>query len=506
MHRNTKSTKVMSKSHHEISHLSSCMYHILCVLGLTFLFSSCGWQEAKEVIAWADSIDQTEHMIYDDTIALGEAIRSLDNPLGRVMMSNTLGKAYYYMGRNLEDDYQQVAQAAKCYIEADRLQINDPIYRGRVNACIGYICRKNKSDSLAIIYYERATEDFKESKHNWMYAQSILNLVQCQIDIQHYSVADSLLRVTQMYQLDSAYQARRYEKLGLYFYAQQQYDSALVYFNRGLDYWQSESEKCFCYLKIMQIYYDLNELHIAIPYAKLILSISDNPNYISNAYYCLMQDAKSNNNAELLSQYSHARTDAQQLLREYMLQDAEALPILEEYMQNPHPLRWVWIVLCTFAILCVALVIGIVLYRRFATNQIQMSNERIISLSAQVNKQAKEIHKHTTLHHYDRRLENLRKKYPHPLPSWNKYKQLKKDLNPYLKNWFLALEELNLTPRDNVFCVLSFIYPQMPIDDLASSMCITKDALFVRKTNVAKKLGITSSQFSDFLQKLPNSK
>ena len=45
----------------------------------------------------------------------------------------------------------------------------------------------------------------------------------------------------------------------------------------------------------------------------------------------------------------------------------------------------------------------------------------------------------------------------------------------------------------------------MPIDDLASSMCITKDAFFVRKTQVAKKLGITSSQFTDFLLKLSNS-
>ena len=88
-------------------------------------------------------MDQTEHVIYDDTAALGRTIRSLDNPLGRLLMSNTLGKAYYYMGRNLEDSYQQIAAAAECYIEANRLQINDPIYRGRVNSCMGYICRSN---------------------------------------------------------------------------------------------------------------------------------------------------------------------------------------------------------------------------------------------------------------------------------------------------------------------------------------------------------------------------
>ena len=114
-----------------------CVLGVLCVVMLGLC--SCTWQEAREVIAMADSIDQNCHVIYDDTAALGRTIRSLDNPFGRVLMSNTLGKAYYYMGRNLEDSYQQIAAAAECYIEADRLEIDNPIYRGRVNSCMGNI-------------------------------------------------------------------------------------------------------------------------------------------------------------------------------------------------------------------------------------------------------------------------------------------------------------------------------------------------------------------------------
>jgi hypothetical protein len=41
------------------------------VCGAMCGLSSCGWQEAKEVIAMADSIDQNCHVIYDDTAALG---------------------------------------------------------------------------------------------------------------------------------------------------------------------------------------------------------------------------------------------------------------------------------------------------------------------------------------------------------------------------------------------------------------------------------------------------
>ena len=158
--------------------------------------------------------------------------------------------------------------------------------------------------------------------------------------------------------------------------------------------------------------------------------------------------------------------------------------------------------MCAFASLCVALVVGIVLYRRFAMAQINVSNEQIDSLSVQVKEQAGEIHKHTMLHYYDERLDKIRRKYPKPLSSWNKYDQLKKDINPYLKNWIIALEKLNLTKRENVFCVLSFIYPQMAMEDLASSMCITKSAFMVRKTRIAQNLGIPSAQLGDFLYNL----
>lgn len=477
-----------------------CVFGLLCVMMCAF--TSCHWQEAKEVIATADSLNQTEHVIYNDTAALSKTIRRLDNPFGRVLMPNTLGKAYYYMGRNLEDYHQQIAEAAKCYIAADRLQIDDPIYRGRINSCMGYICAQNNSDSLALIFYDRASEDFKESGNEGRYAHSVLGRIEFNVKLHNYIVADSLLQIAQTYSLDSAYRARYYETKGLYFYEQQQYDSALVYFHKGLNYWESEREKLYSYLKLVQVYLMLNTFDNVLPYARLIIKNSNNPNYLVNAYYCLLLDAKAQQNAELLSKYSHAREDANRMLNKNMSNYAEASPILEEYIHNPHPWRWVWIVMCAFASLCIVLIVGIVLYRRFAMAQIHVSNEQIDSLSVQVKEQAGEIHKHTMLHYYDERLDKIRRKYPKPLSSWNKYDQLKKDINPYLKNWIIALEKLNLTQRENVFCVLSFIYPQMAMEDLASSMCITKSALMVRKTRMTQKLGITSAQLGDFLYNL----
>ena len=480
------------------------MYHILCVLGLTFLFSSCGWQEAKEVIATADSLDQTEHVIYDDTAALGKAIRCLDNPFGRVLMSNTLGKAYYYMGRNYSIS-NQIAEAAGCYIEADRLQIDDPIYRGRVNSCMGYICAQNNdNDSLSLIFYNRASEYFKASDNNWYHAQILLNRSECCISLHNYFIADSLLQIAESYQLDSAYRARYYETKGLYFYEQQQYDSALVYFNQGLNYWQSEEEKSFSYMKVMQIYLHINDLKKALPYSKLIIKNSNNLNYISNAYYCLMQDAREKDDTKQLSTYSHARTDAQKQLRNGMIKDAEAFPVLEEYLTNPDPLLKIRIVLFTFVVICIVLIVCIFAYRKQTVAKIQVSEKQIVSLSAQMQEHQDKLQEQGKLHYYEKHLDKIRRKYPKPLSRWNEYTELKKDIQSYLHDWFISLEKLDLTNREKVFCVISFIYPQMATEDLANYLCITKEALPVRKNRIAKKLGITSVELGVFLQKLAN--
>ena len=139
---------------------------IFITLGIICSLSSCHWHEAKEVIATADSLDQTEHVVYDDTAAIAGVIRKLDNPLGKLIHKNTLGKAYYYMGRNLSLS-NHIAEAAECYIEADRLQIDDPIYRGRVNSCMAHICKQNNnSDSLALIFFEQQTKLSKKVTMN----------------------------------------------------------------------------------------------------------------------------------------------------------------------------------------------------------------------------------------------------------------------------------------------------------------------------------------------------
>ena len=487
-------------------HICQKACRMVCVLGLVCGamcgLSSCGWQRAKEVIAVADSLDRAEHVVYDDTAAIAGVIRTLDNPVGWLFCRNTLGKAYYYMGRNYSLT-NQIAEAAGCYIEADRLQIDDPIYRGRINSNMAYICAQNNNDSLALIFYERASENFKESSNDWYYAQSLLNMICHHILLHQFIQTDSLLQIAQSYPLDSAYQARYYETKGLYFYEMQQYDSALVHFNRGLEYWQSETEKCFSYLKIMQSYYFGNiSMDSAVLYAHKLILISHNPNYTSNAYYCLMQDAKNYNNVELLSQYSHVRTDALKLLSQGMVKDAEAMPILEEYLINPHPLRWVWIMFPTIILLCILFAIGIWIYRKRSRS----ANEQLDVLSTHIRTQEEDIMHQQSLLEFEKGLTEIMNKYHSPRNQWRNYSILRKNIAPWLRNWTAKLDMLPLSEQEKIFCTISLIYPNLTDIEIAEYMCYARGSIRVLKNRILKKLGISSAEFSTFLHNLSNCK
>lgn len=461
--------------------------------------SSCHWQEAREVIAVADSIDQNENVIYDDTVALTRVICSLDNPAGRILMSNTLGKTYYYMGRNYSLS-NQIKEAAECYIEADRLQIDDPIYRGRVNSCMGYICAQNNSDSLALIFYERASEDFLESKDEWYYAQTLLDRAEFQTNLHNYVIADSLLQNALSYNLDSAYIARYYETKGLYYYELQQHDSALVYFKKSIKLHQMDPS--YTYLKILQTYHRIQLLDSAIPYAQWIISNSNNPNYRLNAYYILITKATQENQINLLAEYSEARQDTHRILESLNETYSIATQKLLLYLNNPHPWRWVWLLLALMIAMCGVLIAGILIYRKRTKLQLHISNEHIVELSTQLEKQENEFNIACQKNHQTKMIDEIRIKYPTPPNEWNDYRILKKDISPYLSTWLSALEELNLTNREKVLCTFIFLYPYLSVEELAKFMCVTKGGVQVIKSHIVKKIGVDSTQLVDFLQKL----
>ena len=459
------------------------MRNICLFIVLFSLLTSCHWQEAKQVVCLADSLDQHEHLLYPDTAALQQAIRTLDKPFTKILAHNQLGKAHYYMGRHLSLD-NQITQAAAHYIAADRAQIDNPIYRGRINSCMAHICKQNESDTLALIFFLRANRAFHESGKDWYYAHTLLDVSEFHTYLHHFAKADSILRIAESYNIDDYYLARFYETKGLYFYELQQYDSALVYFKSALNYWQYEEDRLYTYKKLMQVYLDMGDQASALPYAQIIVEHSATPNELVNAYYCLMQDAKANNDIERLSRYAHARQDANRLLNEQVGKYHGALTLLKEHLTNPYPYRWAWItLLCLFGA-CLLLVIAIVLHRRHAAHRLQVAHHQIDDLSVSAQ------------------LSDIRATYPRPRKQWNDYNELKKDLDTLLHDWLSQLETHQLSNRENVFCTYMLLYPNASLEELADWMHYSATGVSTFKRRIAQKIGIPTRELYHFLHEM----
>ena len=474
------------------------MRNICVLIVLISLLSSCHWQEAKQVIATADSLDQTEHILYDDTAALQQVIRTLDNPFGRLFAHNQLGKAHYYLGRHLSLN-DQITQAAEHYIAADRAQIDDPIYRGRINSCLAHISKQNENDSLALIFFLRANEAFKASGKDWYYAHTLLDVSEFHTYLHHYSQADSILRIAQSYQLDNYYLARYYETKGLYFYEQLQYDSALYYFHQALHLWEYEEDKFYTYKKLMQVHLDMDDHASALPYAQIIVELSADPNDLVNAYYCLMQDAKARGDINKLSAYAHARQDANELLMQSVGNYNGAQTLLEEHLANPYPYRWAWITLLCLFVACLLLVITIVLHRRYATRRLQVAHHQIDDLSTRMEVQATEYQEEKRVYDFNAMLADIRSTCPKPRKQWNDYNSLKKDLEPQLHDWFSRLDQLHLSNRENVFCVFMLVYPSASLEELADWMNYSATGVSTFKRRIAQKIGIPTRELQKYL-------
>ena len=323
--------------------------------------TSCArWRKAKAVLAEADSL-LVEGVVIRDTAALGEVINALENPLRRIFAREELTKAYYLMGRNLDDYHHNFSDAADFYIKADRLETKDWVLRGRINSCMGFICKQDSCFTEALEFYERACEAHQKSDNTWYYAHNLLNIAEQYVNLGEYNKADSVLQLAGQYNIDSAYYARMVDVQALASYNQQDYDSALMYLMKIEHYPRNMGAKCYSYHLIVQCLYYMNHIDLATPYAKYIIANSYQAGLKTNAYYILIKYAESCNQVEQLAYYSYLREDEDRLVQQYTKSYAEATAILKDYIFNLYPFLYLWI-----GVGCIILMggVGVWIYRR----------------------------------------------------------------------------------------------------------------------------------------------
>lgn len=353
--------------------------HIGKMLLITLLVMSCTscerWRGAKAVIAEADSLLVHHKIVTRDTAALNYAINTLDGPLGHIFARNELAKAYYFMGRNFyyANDF---ATAADYYILCDRMNPSDPMYKGRINSCMGFICKQDSCFTEALEFYDRACEVHKKSSNVWYYAHNLLNVAEQYVNLGEYNNADSVLLLASNYDVDSAYYADIMDVKAIALYNQQIYDSALVLLLGIKDYPRNIEAKSYSYLMIARCYNQLLKIDKAKKYAEYVITNSRNSSFRSNAYYILIQFAKIDGNINQLAEYSKCREDEDRILRHVSELYAQASVKLIEYINNPFSIHVEEILIILFCIIVLA--VWAIWYSRKRINRKIASEKKLI--------------------------------------------------------------------------------------------------------------------------------
>ena len=335
----------------------SRLRHIGKMLLIALLVMSCTscahWREAKAVVAEAERL-LAKGEIMQDTAVLTEVINTLDNPIGHVIAKDELAEAYYLMGRNMDDYCHDFAAAADYYIEADRLQTTDLVLRGRINSCMGFICKQDSCFVEALEFYERACDAHQKSDNIWYYTHNLLNVAEQYVNLGKYNKADSVLLLASNYDVDSAYYADIMDVKAIALYNQQIYDSALVLLLGIKDYPRNIEAKTYSYLMIARCYNQLLKIDKAKYYAEYVITHSYNSSFRSNAYYILIQSAEIEGNINQLAEYSKCREDEDRNLQHVSESYAQASVKLREYINNPIHIHVKEILIVLFFIIVLA--------------------------------------------------------------------------------------------------------------------------------------------------------
>lgn len=473
----------------------------LFVLLMGNLVSCQSWHDAKAVIAEADSLLE-KGLIIEDTALLATTIHTLDNQIGRVFAREILAKVYYHLARNFyhANDF---STAAEYYILADRLCMTSYDYKGRLNSCMGYLCKQDSCFVEALEFYERANEAFKKIHDEKRYANGLISIAEQYVNLKDYTKADSVLSIAALYEIDSVYYADMVDVKAMSLYNQHLYDSALVLLLSIKDYVRNRDAKCYSYMKIMQSFIQLNEYELAVQYANYLLTNTKNPTYRTNAYYCLLRYAEIHYDMDGLAKYSHLRKDEDRKVQRDFVLYAEAFNKLKSHLEHPHPYRG----------LNIAVIYGIGLLilglNRFSQNRKKIKREKQKSEELQtqiLNMESEREHiLEQNIQIVKERVLNNSVEFSTISDIWKDSVKLIKKGNDLYYNLFSHLQkEFGLKEQELKLILLVLL--DTPNNTIADLLSYSPKSVAAIKRYVANKLGTKALYLKDFLIKYMASK
>lgn len=443
-------------------------------------------------------------VIMRDTAALASSIRTLDNFIGRVCEREKLAKAYYLMGRNLDDYSHNFSDAAEYYIAADRIKTKDYVLRGRINSCMGFLCKQDSCFEEALVFYERANEAFAKSGNDKRYANGLVSIAEQYVNLKEYTKADSVLRIADDYEIDSAYYASLIDIKALKLYNQQMYDSALVCLLSIKDYPRNVEERCYSAHQILQCYTRINKIALTQHYAEYVVKYSHNAGYRSNAYYVLMKISEHSNDFNRLAKYSYLREDMDRINRCYMEAYASATTKLMTYIANPKPFRYWKIAIMVCLVLIVSAISVIIVHNKRSKEMViqnarvetelhewqEKMREKLAIEEANATAKRKIISDIVMMHAED---------FTPDSEIWKDEKELFRLANSSFGFLIYRLRDTyrNLNDREVKICLMVLL--DFPNKTIANIACCSEDSISTIKQRLAKKLSTSPRELREFL-------
>lgn len=457
----------------------------------SFLLSGCkDWHEAEGIVATADSLDAA-HEVYSDTVALRRVVKQWDIPIVRTIKHNPLGRAYYYLGRNYDDFNGDYASAAQCYIRSDQLGMDAPLARGRVNACMGYICSQHNADSLALWYNERALRYFQTAGDSFYCASALLTLSVSYASQGDYAKSDSLWQAAGRYALsDDAFEAYRCDSRIYYYMHRSAYDSALVWLQKVAPTTS---------LRMVQraiAWEHTGRMDSAVWYAEQVIAQSEDRSHRVGAYYILHRQAIADGdmlraNALAAARMGEMRQQTQEM--EGKLTAVHALQTYREQCERTLIWRWLWVVLVLLGAIGVGgLYMG---YRRFKHLR-QHESDLTQQLNELTQVQAENMRQKCDA--METTLSQWKPLFAIGDPIWQDEKRLTQQADSHLFNIYTRLhEQYGIDMQDFRICLLTLYDASR--SEIAENIHRAVSSVPKLRSNTAKKLGTSNTQLRAFL-------
>ena len=465
--------------------------NILYLWALTALLCGCSRVcETDRIVATADSLDAI-HEVYSDTAVLQSVVRQWDRPIVRTLKHNALGRVYYYLGRIYDDFYCDYTSAAQCYIQSDRLGMDSPLARGRVNACMGYICSQHNADSLALWYNERALRCFQTAGDSFYCASALLTLSVSYASLGDYAKSDSLWQAADRYALsDADFEEYRCDSRIYYFMHRSEYDSALVWLQKLPPTTSLRLVQC------ARAWEHVGRMDSAVWYAEQVIARSADRAHRVGAYYILHEQAVADGDMQRANDLAAARMGEMRQQTQEMAGKLSAVHALQAYRERCERetiWQWLWGMLALLGAIGIGCIfIG---YKRFVRLRRHESD-----LTQQLHDltQAQAVHLQQKSEAMETTLSQWKPLFAIGNCIWQDEKKLTQQADSHLFNIYTRLhEQYGIDMQDFRICLLTLFDASR--SEIAETIHRAVSSVPKLRSNTAKKLGTSNTQRRAFL-------